>query len=275
MGLLKIKIEPYMRPNDHKFSIQVMLFYSFGSLTLAFSMYIMLLSAFLVIHAQRYMLQGPPNALQTCVHILARNWSHVRLLALTAFASLIISAMSIMWIKVDKWMQKDLIDPSVGDWQSDFSPTIGAFVATGIVIAIVYNGIRRLSHMMVELSIPSHHLVGGDLTLLINPDDPGAADPAPPQVVASAGNASFSTSDSGTGLGVGSQAVDRGIDVDPCRASSPNPLPSSSSGSSQTRELEPLPPAPVPRRAFDLIAESNSKISVSMTARGLDEPKWQ
>ena len=198
MGLLKIKIEPYMRPNDHKFSIQVMLFYSFGSLTLALSMYIMLLSAFLVIHAQRYMLQGPPNALQTCVHILARNWWHVRLLALTSFASLIISAMSIMWIKVDKWMQKDLIDPSVGDWQSDFSPTIGAFVTTGIVIVIVYSGIRRLWHMMVELSIPSHHLVGGDLTLLINPDDPGASDPAPPDQPTVNAAAKSATRDRGT-----------------------------------------------------------------------------
>ena len=53
---------------------QVTLFYVSAGLTIAFSMFNLFLTSFMVVNAQGLSLRGPPGSVARCVEICKENW---------------------------------------------------------------------------------------------------------------------------------------------------------------------------------------------------------
>lgn len=262
VGLLKIELDDYIKPNEHKFALQIFIFYTCGSITMACSMYNLLLCTFLVVNAQGFLLQGPPNAIHRCVQILASNWKQVRFAVVLSVASLMAAGLSVLWIKVDGWMQRDTNQPRIGMWRSDWTPTIGAIASSALVLGTISLAIGQICRMARELSIAPEFLVGGDLTLMLGPgDDPTVADAA---AIAAAENSAdgggMVAAEEGSGVAAAAEVASSGSSTIPAGLD-----PSVS-------QLSQLPPQQ--RVVFDLIAEGSSRIAVGMT-RETDEPAWQ
>lgn len=93
VGMIKIHIPRYAQPPDydwnHPFSVPLFLFYTCDSIALACSLFNLVLTSFLVVNAQGYMLQGPPDAVHRCVEVLARNWLQARIAVTIALFGLV------------------------------------------------------------------------------------------------------------------------------------------------------------------------------------------
>lgn len=272
MGLLKIEMGAYIRPDHNKIAVQVILFYTFGSITMACSMHNLLVSTFLVVHAQGMMLQGPPNAVHKCVNILARYWLGVRRCIQGSVISLIVAVLSVLWLKVDEWMQRDAEHPHVGAWQSrNWSPVIVAIVCSASLLAIILSALHKMRSMALNLSIPSDVVVAGDLTLMLAQRE---------SVACNSWNDECTTStDDGGGVGLGDSGAGAGVGLGASGVGTAGVMPNDEAAMEASLAGPPLSQAgsrspPLQQRRFDLIAEDSLVVPIEMT-RAPDEPKWQ
>lgn len=148
VGLIKIKI-PNGQDESQSMSWQVVAFYSSTSCTMAFALFDLVVCSFLVVNAQGLMLRGPPNSVARCVEILSANWGVVRASLALALVCLLLSVLSIAWMKLDE-----------GPLHPGPAVTCTVIVAVGGVAAFIKMG--RLAH---ELRIEEGTLVAGDLTI--------------------------------------------------------------------------------------------------------------
>lgn len=149
VGLIKIKIPEEMRPVGYHFAWQVFAFYVCASLTLAFSLFNVVLTGFLVVNAQGLTLRGPPNSVSRCVEILGRHWILVRTVLACSLLCLVLSVASIVWMKLD--------DQTYSPW-----PAIGC---SSILLCALGAAVHRMTRIMHELAIPSEAMVTGALTV--------------------------------------------------------------------------------------------------------------
>ena len=149
IGLIKIKIPEVMQEKRNEFVWQVFVFYTSTSAMMALSLFNLFLTSFLVVNAQGLMLRGPPNSVLRCVEILSANWLWVRATLSGSLLCLVLSAISITWMKLD---------------DSEWYPGPATICSVLVLIALVA-AVQKMHRMAAEFRIPANCLVSGDLTI--------------------------------------------------------------------------------------------------------------
>jgi len=148
VGIIKIKIPEDMMPP--KATWQVSMFYVCGTLTMALSMYNLVVTSFCVVYAQGLALRGPPGSVARCVRIFQTEWPSIRTVLVSSIMCLILSAMSISWMKLDK---------------RRFYYPIPAIAVSALVVVVVVFLLRRILILQELFRIDAQSLVAGDLTV--------------------------------------------------------------------------------------------------------------
>jgi len=147
VGIIKIKIPEHLEP-PHT-SWQVFLFYVSTAGMMALAIFNLCVSGFLIVNAQGLTLQGPPNSVHRCVEILRENWPLTRVVLACSMLCLLVSAVSIVWMKLDE----QPVHPGP------------AIVCSVIVATVGLAAVLRMARLASDLRIESASLVQGDLTV--------------------------------------------------------------------------------------------------------------
>merc|ERR1712226_881492 len=100
VGIIKIKIPEEMMPP--KSSWQVSMFYICAVMTMAFSLYNLVVTSFALVYAQGLALRGPPGSVAKVVRIFRAEWPSIRLVLVGSLLMLVASGIAIVWMKLDK-----------------------------------------------------------------------------------------------------------------------------------------------------------------------------
>ena len=125
------------------------MFYTCAASTMAFALYNVVVSGFLVVSAQGLTLRGPPNSVARCVAILQNFWPSVKWCLVCSVLSLVATACSIFWMKLEE----------VALWPAS------AVACTAIVTMVVLAAILKMAQLYRELAIDDKSMVRGDLNV--------------------------------------------------------------------------------------------------------------
>ena len=147
VALIKIKIPEVQQP-PHT-SWQVFAFYTCTACTMAFALFNLVVTSFLVVNAQGLTLRGPPNAVAKCVEILAANWNSVRIALALSLLALLATVLSIVWMKLEEVP----LHPGPAIW------------CTVVVVVVLGAAVARMTTIAHEMRIEHGTMVAGDLTV--------------------------------------------------------------------------------------------------------------
>ena len=134
VGIIKVKIPEYLRPPHHAWQVDA--FYISACATMAFALFNLVISGFLVVNAQGLTLRGPPNSVARCIEILRRHWGIVKTSLALSVISLLLAGLSV------------------------------------VVAVIGTSAACRMHRLASEMAIDEASLVHGDL--MVSPQDGGA-----------------------------------------------------------------------------------------------------
>ena len=147
VGIIKVKIPHYLRPPHHAWQVDA--FYIFACTSMALALYNLVVCGFLVVNAQGLMLRGPPNSVARCVEILRRHWELLRTTLGLSFVSLLITGLSIVWMKLND--------------VPGYPYT--AIAISALVASISIGASCRMWRIASQMAIDEASLVEGDLTI--------------------------------------------------------------------------------------------------------------
>mmetsp|Transcript_29062 Transcript_29062/g.62510 ORF Transcript_29062/g.62510 Transcript_29062/m.62510 type:complete len:219 (-) Transcript_29062:154-810(-) len=148
VGIIKIKIPEDMIPPA--FSWQVTWFYIAACVTMALSMFNLVVTSFCIVYAQGLSLRGPPGSVAKSVRIFRHEWRTVRWVLLLSLGSLMLAALSIIWMKLDG---------------EEFHFPIPSVLITTIVVSIGVAMLRQIYKLQKMFAISEDVIVRGDLTI--------------------------------------------------------------------------------------------------------------
>ena len=149
VGVIKIKIPEEMLPPEQT-AWQVSTFYVATCMTMALALYNVIVTSFCIVYAQGLALRGPPGSVARCVAIFRSQWRSIKVVLALSMASLVVSGVSISWMKLDK---------------SRFMYPFFPIFVTCTVVGVVLSMFAKVRQLHEELKIPFAALVSGDLMI--------------------------------------------------------------------------------------------------------------
>jgi hypothetical protein len=124
-------------------------FYTAGSCTMAFALYSLCVSSFATVYGHRLALQGPTGSVERAVAVMMQHRTSIFVSFALAMVSLIVSATSMAWVKMDK----------------------AAAAVTGVFGLLFLVLVYMHQKMKYAFMIDPEMMVQGDVRLQVGPND--------------------------------------------------------------------------------------------------------